>query len=45
VASVTDWFTIASWLGTLPGPVLLCFENAEEPLRAPTAQVRLIFYS
>ena len=38
-AGATDWITIAGWLGTLPGSVLLCLENAEEPLRATSAQV------
>jgi hypothetical protein len=32
---------MASWLKTLGGSVLLCFENGEEPLRASVAQVRL----
>ena len=36
----TDWDAIAPWLRTLGGAVLLCFENAEEPLRASIAQVR-----
>ena len=30
------------WLETLADSVLLCIENAEEPLRAGVAQVRLL---
>ena len=37
----TNWNQIASWLKTLPGSVLLCFENAEEPLTTSLAQVSL----
>ena len=38
-ASVTDWSIVRTWLGTFAGSVLLCIENAEEPLRATIAQV------
>ena len=41
MAGETDWNQIASWLMTLPGSVLLCFENAEEPLSTSLAQVSL----
>ena len=39
-AGETDWSQIAAWLRALGDSVLLCFENAEEPLRTSSvAQV------
>ena len=39
-----DWTTIASWLRKLGSSVLLCIDNAEEPLLASIAQVLHKFF-
>ena len=40
-AGAVAWISIALWLKTLASSVLLCVENAEEPLRSSAAQVRV----